>query len=87
MIEKVIMPKSEAEKIGAEMEFGKNYGDLVTVYFIKDRETGSDISKEFCGGPHVENIEQIRKHGSFKILKEESSGSGIRRIKATLSNE
>ena len=86
-IEKVTMPKSEAEKIGAEMEFGKNYGDLVTVYFIKNLETGDHISKEFCGGPHVENIEQIRSQGTFKILKEESSGAGIRRIKATLSNE
>lgn len=87
IIEKVTMPKSEAEKIGAEMEFGKNYGDLVTVYFIKDQQTDEEISKEFCGGPHVEKIEQIREQGSFKILKEESSGAGIRRIKATLSNE
>jgi alanyl-tRNA synthetase len=87
VIEKVTMPKAEAEKIGAEMEFGKNYGDLVTVYFIKDQKTGVEISKEFCGGPHVENIEQIREQGSFKILKEESSGAGIRRIKATLLNE
>ena len=86
-IEKVTMPKSEAEKIGAEMEFGKNYGDLVTVYFIKNLENGDHISKEFCGGPHVENIEQIRSQGFFKILKEESSGAGIRRIKATLLNE
>lgn len=86
-IEKVTMPKSEAEKIGAEMEFGKNYGDLVTVYFIKDKDKGENISIEFCGGPHVENIEEIRKLGSFKILKEESSGAGIRRIKATLNNE
>ena len=78
------MPKEEAEKIGAEMEFGKNYGDLVNVYFIKDSETKEIISKEFCGGPHVENMSEIRKFGKFKIMKEESSGSGIRRIKATL---
>lgn len=87
VVEKVNMPKSEAEKIGAEMEFGKNYGDIVTVYFIKDTDTDEVISKEFCGGPHVQNIDNIRKLGSFKILKEESSGAGIRRIKATLTNE
>jgi len=84
VVEKKIMPKEEAEKIGAEMEFGKTYGDLVTVYFIKDNNSGSIISKEFCGGPHVTNVEEIRKFGTFHIIKEESSGSGVRRIKATL---
>lgn len=86
IVEKKIMPKKEAERIGAEMEFGKSYGDLVTVYFIKDRGSDTIISKEFCGGPHVEDIENIRKFGKFRILKEESSGAGIRRIKATLNN-
>lgn len=85
LVEKKIMPKAEAEKIGAEMEFGKSYGDLVTVYFIKDADSSEIISKEFCGGPHVETVESIRKYGSFVILKEESSGSGIRRIKATVT--
>lgn len=86
VIEKQVMPKAEAEKIGAEMEFGKSYGDLVTVYFIKDSDTDEIISKEFCGGPHVDNIETIRKMGRFLIIKEESSGAGVRRIKATLTN-
>ncbi len=85
IVEKKVMPKAEAEKIGAEMEFGKSYGDLVTVYFIEDKNSEEVVSKEFCGGPHVENMEQIKKFGSFVILKEESSGSGIRRIKATLT--
>jgi len=86
-ITKHIMPKSEAEKIGAEMEFGKSYGDLVTVYIIKDENSNEVISKEFCGGPHVQSIEQIRNMGKFVILKEESSSAGIRRIKATLTHE
>jgi len=81
-VEKKIMPKEEAEKIGAEMEFGNKYGDLVTVYFIKDQETGEIFSKEFCSGPHVINTHEL---GKFKIIKEESSGAGIRRIKAVLT--
>ncbi|MEI6462097.1 MAG: alanine--tRNA ligase-related protein [bacterium] len=77
------MAKSEAEKIGAEMEFGGKYGETVSVYEIKDIE-GRIYSREFCGGPHVKNTSDISKFGKFKILKEESSSSGIRRIKATL---
>lgn len=87
------MPFSEAENLGAEMEFGAKYGDIVSVYFIED-EDGNAISKEFCGGPHVENTSQLASVGdpevesrdkkSFKILKEESVAAGIRRIKAVL---
>lgn len=84
-VEKKIMPKAEAEKLGAEMEFGQKYGELVSVYFIKDPESGETFSAEFCGGPHVENTSELAKSGKFKILKEESSGSGIRRIKAVLT--
>ncbi|MDZ4241175.1 MAG: alanine--tRNA ligase-related protein, partial [Patescibacteria group bacterium] len=47
------MPLAEAEKIGAEMEFGAKYPDIVSVYLIEDKQ-GNPISKEFCGGPHVE---------------------------------
>ncbi|MEK7228222.1 MAG: alanine--tRNA ligase-related protein, partial [Patescibacteria group bacterium] len=77
---KVDMPKVEAEKIGAEMEFGVKYPDIVSVYFIEDKE-GKPISKEFCGGPHVSNTGVL---GTFKIQKEEASSAGIRRIKAVL---
>jgi alanyl-tRNA synthetase len=82
VVERLELSKEEAEKLGAEHEFGAKYGDIVTVYRIKDGE--EDISKEFCGGPHVTNTSQIGELGKFKILKEESSSSGIRRIKATL---
>jgi alanyl-tRNA synthetase len=74
------MPLDEAERIGAEMEFGAKYPDTVSVYFIED-EKGNQISKEFCGGPHVENTGDL---GHFKIQKEEAVSSGIRRIKAVL---
>lgn len=75
------MPLSEAEKLGAEMEFGAKYPDIVSVYFIED-SNGVPISKEFCGGPHVSNTGVL---GVFKIQKEEASSQGVRRIKAVLS--
>lgn len=69
------MPKEEALTIGAEAAFIEKYGDIVNVYFI------GDISKEFCGGPHVSNTSEL---GTFKIIKEEASSAGVRRIKAIL---
>lgn len=74
------MSLAEAEKIGAEMEFGAKYPEVVSVYFIED-QAGNVLSKEFCGGPHVERTGLL---GTFKILKEEAVSSGIRRIKASL---
>ncbi|MEJ0002268.1 MAG: alanine--tRNA ligase [bacterium] len=74
------MPLAEAEKIGAEMEFGAKYPETVSVYFIEDKD-GNHISKEFCGGPHVSNTSEL---GHFKILKEEAVSAGVRRIKAVL---
>ncbi len=74
------MPLVEAEKLGAEMEFGAKYPEIVSVYFIEDKN-GNAISKEFCGGPHVKNTKEL---GQFKIQKEEAVAQGIRRIKAVL---
>ncbi len=79
-MQRVEMPRAEAEKIGAEMEFGVKYPDLVSVYFIGDN-LDSAISKEFCGGPHIKRTGLI---GSFKIQKEEASSAGVRRIKAII---
>ncbi len=75
------MPLSEAEKIGAEMEFGAKYPEIVSIYFIEDKN-GNPVSKEFCGGPHVESTTEL---GAFKIQKEEAVSAGVRRIKAVLS--
>ena len=65
----------EAKKSGAEGEFAAKYGDKVKVYSI------GDVSKEICGGPHIQNTSEL---GHFKLGKEESSSAGVRRIKATL---
>ncbi len=70
----------EAEKIGAEMEFGAKYPDIVSIYIIEDKN-GIPISKEFCGGPHIKNTSEL---GTFKIIKEEAVSAGVRRIKAIL---
>ncbi len=74
------MPREEAEKLGAEMEFGAKYPDMVSVYTIQN-SSDAYVSKEFCGGPHVTNTSEL---GHFKILKEEASSAGVRRIKAVL---
>lgn len=81
IVTKKEMPKAEAEKIGAEMEFGTTYPDIVSVYMIHDAND-KVFSQEFCGGPHVTHTGAL---GVFKIQKEEASSAGIRRIKATLS--
>ena len=72
------MKKEDAIKSGAECMFIEKYPDIVTVYTI------GDVSKELCGGPHVKNTSEL---GRFKIKKEESSSSGVRRIKAILIDE
>ncbi|MEY4747398.1 MAG: Alanine--tRNA ligase [Candidatus Parcubacteria bacterium] len=74
------MAKDEAEKLGAEREFGAKYPDRVTVYSVGP--LASAFSIEFCGGPHVQNTSQLQ--GTFKIQKEEAVAAGVRRIKAVL---
>ena len=69
------MPVEEARKTGAIGLFGDKYGEVVKVY------TMGDFSKEICGGPHAEHTGQL---GHFVIQKEQSSSSGVRRIKAIL---
>ena len=79
-VNKVVMKKEEAEKIGALHFFGDKYGDEVSVYYIGDSlETA--YSKEFCGGPHTSSTGIL---GTFKISKEEAISLGIRRIKTIL---
>lgn len=80
-VNRVVMPKVEAEKVGALHFFGDKYGDEVSVYYIGD-SIDRAWSKEFCGGPHVTNTGVL---GTFKISKEEAVSQGVRRIKAVLS--
>lgn len=80
-VKKEILTQEEARKLGAVGVFGEKYGDTVSVYTISDPKTSEIISREFCGGPHVEHIGVI---GKFKIQKEEASSSGVRRIKAVI---
>ena len=69
------MTLEQAKKVGAQGVFESKYGSKVKVYNI------ADFSREICAGPHVENIKEL---GKFKIIKEESSSAGVRRIKAIL---
>ena len=73
---------SDAVKNGAQSEFGAKYPELVSVYTILDpKEKNGWFSKEICTGPHVSNTVEI---GKFRIVKEESSSAGVRRIKAVV---
>jgi alanyl-tRNA synthetase len=78
-VSKKELPIEEAKKLNAIGLFGEKYGDVVSVYTIGDFE--DPISRELCGGPHVENTSVL---GKFKITKEEASSAGVRRIKAIL---
>lgn len=79
-VKKEVMKKADAEKTGALHFFGEKYPDEVNVYYIGD-SLDSAYSKEFCGGPHIENTSVL---GKFKIAKEEAVSAGVRRIKAVL---
>ena len=74
-VKKEEMSYEEAIKTGALAFFKEKYPEKVTVYSIKD------FSKEICAGPHIKRTSEL---GSFQIIKEESSGAGVRRIKAIL---
>lgn len=69
------LPIEKAKEMGATGIFDDKYGKVVKVYKI------GDVSIEMCGGPHAKNTSELNK---FKIVKEESSSAGVRRIKAVL---
>lgn len=91
-VTRTVMPRTEAEKLGAEMEFGVKYPDMVSVYSIGPADATEEnpkiseaFSLEFCGGPHVTNTGDIGVGGKrFKIQKEEAVAAGVRRIKGVL---
>lgn len=86
------MKREEAERLGAEHEFGAQYPDTVSIYSVGPLDNAFSI--EFCGGPHVENTSELarlrdpdgsyRKDAEFRITKEEASSAGVRRIRAVL---
>ena len=80
--------REEAEKLGAEHEFGQKYPDRVSIYSVGPKgatvehpQFDKAFSIEFCGGPHVTHTGEI---GHFKIAKEEASSAGIRRIRGVV---
>ncbi len=82
------MPLEEAEKLGAEHEFGERYPERVSVYSIGPKSATPEsprfseaFSIEFCGGPHVARTGEI---GKFRITKEEAVSAGVRRIRGVI---
>ncbi len=73
-----VMSVAEAKKEGAIGLFEEKYGDQIKVYRM------GDFSLEICGGPHADNTGDL---GAFKIIKEEASSAGIRRIKAVIGDQ
>ncbi|MFH0905238.1 MAG: alanine--tRNA ligase [bacterium] len=80
VVEKATLPYQQAIDQGALAFFKEKYPAMVDVYTITDA-TGAVISRELCGGPHIQSSQEL---GRFKIVKEESSSAGVRRIKAVL---
>lgn len=80
-VKKETMPYAQAIAQGAYAFFKEKYPDIVDVYTIYNEDTAGVISQELCGGPHVTNSGEL---GTFKIVKEQSSSAGVRRIKAVL---
>ncbi len=77
------MPTDKALATGARGHFGEKYGETVKVYIMGPKD--NPYTMELCGGPHVEHTGILGEDGKrFKIIKEESSSAGIRRIKAIL---
>lgn len=76
-------PTKQALEMGALGAFGDRYGETVKIYQMGE---GDDrFSFEICGGPHVDHTGQLAEDGKrFKILKEEASSAGVRRVKAVL---
>ena len=75
-MDKTEMSEKEARDLGAIGLFGEKYGEIVTVYSLQDKD-GNVYSREFCGGPHIENTSEI---GKFRVIKQKSIGQGLKRL-------
>ncbi|MFH1896088.1 MAG: alanine--tRNA ligase, partial [bacterium] len=73
------MALQDALNYGAEAQFAQKYGEVVKVFTVGNPK--NPYSAEICGGPHVSSTGTL---GRFRIIKQESVGKGVRRIKATL---
>lgn len=71
------MPKETALKSGAIAFFREKYPDVVTVYTVGKDVQSNWVSKELCGGPHVQKTGEI---GTVEVFKDKSIGAGVRRI-------
>lgn len=80
-VKKEIMPLQQALNLGALGVFGEKYADTVSIYTVWDPKTEEVVSREFCGGPHVEHTATI---GKFTLQKEEAVGAGVRRVKGVI---
>ena len=81
VVKKETLPYETAIQAGALAFFKEKYPAEVDVYTIYNENTGEVISKELCGGPHIQSSSGL---GTFRIIKEQSSSAGVRRIKAIL---
>ena len=75
------MPCEEGIQKGALGFFREKYPPRVKIYTMHDPASGEIVSCEFCGGPHVQHTAEV---GKFKIVKEEASSAGVRRIRAVV---
>jgi len=75
------MSFEKAVQVGALSFFKEKYPKNVKVYTVINQKTGKVFSKEICAGPHIKNTSELNL---FKITKQESSGAGVRRIKAII---
>lgn len=82
-VKTAIMDKTAAKEAGVEGSFWEKYPEKVTVYQVQS-PNGTIYSRELCGGPHVVTTADIAAFGTFKIIKEEASSAGVRRVKAVL---